>query len=245
MSGIDFQVVDQKIYCLDEKISFEDARKRADEKRQGSFGLISSILSRPDTGDIELSYSEKRYEPFWYVLCTTHLEYNRQRNIEFEVEEVVMSITVNDVKHDTPRGAKKISISGVEYCVEDLRKEIFLDADSGKEENGCRKYVDYGKHEIQQTEEIMTGENIVVPAKVKASYIIRNYLSQMLKPVKADDILTEQIRIEKLYLFFRPIYAFEYNWKSKGKYATLEVDGLTLEVKSGGKAVKQKLKEAI
>ena len=245
MSGIDFQVIDQKIYALDDQISFEEAQKRAGDRSQGAFGMISKFLSRPEGGDITLVYSEKRYEPFWYVLCTTHLEYNRMREIGFEVDDVVRSVTINGVAHGTPRGSKKMAIEGVEYCVEDLKKEIFLDADSGKGEKGFQKYVGFKKHEIRETEELSAGETIIVPAKVKASYLVRNFLSQMLKPVKADDILAEQIRIEKLYLFFRPIYAFEYQWKSKGKYAILEIDGLTLDVKSGGKAIKLKLKEAI
>ena len=245
MSGPDFQVVEHKIFALEDQISFDEAEQRAGERKQGAFGVISKFLSKPSGGDIELTYSEKRYEPFWHVLCTTHLEYNRERKIEFEVEAAVRSITIDGVKHETQRGAKKIGIDGVEYCVEDLRKEIFLDAVSGGEDKNLRKFVEFKKRELMLTEELSAGDNIVVPVKVKASFIIRNFLSEMLKPVKADDILAEQIRIEKLHLYFRPIYAFEFQWKSKGKYATLEVDGLTLEIKSGGKAVKQKLKEAI
>jgi len=238
MSGMDFQVVEQKIYALDDQITLEEAGKRASDRKSGAFGVISKFLSRPDAG-------EKRYEPFWHVLCTTHLEYNRTRSIEFEVDEVVKSITISGVVHETPRGGKKMKVDGLEYCTEDLRKEILLDANSGKEEKDYGKYVGFRKREIAETEELMAGENIVVPAKVKASFLVRNYLSEMLKPVKADDILVERIRIEKLHLFFRPVYAFEFHWKTKDKYATLEIDGLTLEVKSGGKAIKQKLKEAI
>jgi len=245
MSGLDFQVVEQKIFVLEDQITADDAKKKAEDKKRDGFGVISKFFSRPNADEIQLVYSEKRYEPFWYVLCTTHIEYNRSRRIEFEVAEVVRNITINEVKHDTPRGSKKMSIEGVEYCVEDLRKEIFLDANTGKEEKEFRKYVDFKRRDIPQTEELMSGDNIVVPVKVKASFIIRNYLTEMLKPVKADDILVEQIRIEKIHLFFRPVYAFEHHWKTKDKYATIEVDGLTQDVRFGGKAIKQKLKEAI
>ncbi|HID19409.1 MAG TPA: hypothetical protein EYP28_00485 [Methanophagales archaeon] len=245
MSVQDFQVIEEKIFAQDEQISFDDARKKADDKRLSAFSLISKIFSRPDANEIVLSYSEKRYEPFWYLLCNTHLEYNRSRVIEFEIDNVVRHITIYNVRQDKPRDSTKISIDGSEYCVEDLRNEIFWNANTGERRKDFKKYIGFSKHEMKEIEELMVGGTIVVPAKVKASIIIRNFLAEILNPVKADEMLVEDIRIEKLYLLFRPVYAFEYHWQSKGKYATLEVDGLTREVKSGGKAIKQKLKESI
>ena len=240
-----FQVIEQKIFAQDERISYEDARKRADDKKLSAFSIITKIFSRPDVNEIFLSYSEKRYEPFWYVLCETHLEYTRSRIIEFEVDNVVKHITINGVRQDKPNDSTKLSLDGIEYCVEDLRNEIFWDANTGEKRKEFKKYISFSKHELNEIEELMTGDTIVVPAKVKASIIIRNFLSEMLTPVNADEMLVEEIRIEKLYLLFRPVYAFEYHWRSKGKYATLEVDGLTREIKPGGKAIKQKLKESI
>jgi hypothetical protein len=63
-----FQVIEQKICAHDEQISYEDARKRADDKRLTSFSIFSKIFSRPDVNEIVLSYSEKRCEPFWYLV---------------------------------------------------------------------------------------------------------------------------------------------------------------------------------
>ncbi len=240
-----FQVIEQKIFAHDEQISYEDARKRADDKRLSAFSIFSKIFSRPDVNEIVLSYSEKRYEPFWYVLCDTHLEYIRSRVIEFGVDDVVRHITINGVRMDKPNDLTTLSLDGIEYCIEDLRNELFWNANTGEKKKEFKKYIGFRKHELKEIEELIVGDTIVVPAKVKASIIIRNFLSEMLTPVKADELLVERIQIEKLYLLFRPIYAFEYHWQSKGKYATLEVDGLTGEIKPGGKAIKQMLKESL
>jgi hypothetical protein len=42
-----------------------------------------------------------------------------------------------------------------------------------------------------------------------------------------------------------PIYAFEYLWQAKDKRATVEVDGLTSEFKSTGKAFGSQLKRVL
>ncbi|RCV64312.1 hypothetical protein C5S53_09350 [Methanophagales archaeon] len=68
MTVPNFQVIEQKIFAQDEQISYDDARKRADDKRLSAFGIFTKILSRPDVNEFVLSYSEKRYEPFWYLV---------------------------------------------------------------------------------------------------------------------------------------------------------------------------------
>ena len=77
-----FQVIEQKIFAHDEQISYEDARKRADDKRLSAFSIFSKIFSRPDVNEIVLSYSEKRYEPFWYLVYSrwwTRIKANYKR----------------------------------------------------------------------------------------------------------------------------------------------------------------------
>jgi len=53
--------------------------------------------------------------------------------------------------------------------------------------------------------------------------------------VQAQKIHEERVNVETLDINFRPVYAFEYEWATKGKRVVLEFDGLTGEVHSGGK----------
>ncbi|NYT06628.1 MAG: hypothetical protein GKC04_09755, partial [Methanomicrobiales archaeon] len=91
--------------------------------------------------------------------------------------------------------------------------------------------------------ELGDGDVIVVPAKVKASSLTRSIVAEMLHPVEADSITVEEIRVQALHLYFRPVYAFEYAWPSKQKTAVLELDAATREVRHGGVTLRQKMQE--
>jgi hypothetical protein len=239
---MDFKVVDQRLYALDDALGHDKAAAKAEELKGKAFGALNSLFLMGKKEDITVAYIERRYEPFWHILYRTHMEYNRSKDYSLPLEHDVKRISLSGKDYEI--SGNKLSLSGVEYCTSDLSKEVFIDAVSGKD---CRreKHVTCPKSEIKQTEELMTGENIVVPAKVKASYLIRTALSEMLKPVSAEEITVEDIRIEKLHLYFTPIYAFEYQWASKNKTATIEFDAVTSEFKSGGITFKQKMTEMI
>jgi len=238
---VDFEVQDQRIFALDDRLGVEHSKRKADDLKVKAFGLVSNLLLGAKKEDIDVTYVERRYEPFWHIVCSTHVEYDRHRQYKIDVDRVVRSVTVDGVEHEVK---DMLYLDGLEHCVEDERKEIYINADSGSEAD-FSKHVNSGKREIKETEEIMTGDDIVVPAKVKASYLTRNILSEMLKPIKAHDVTSERIRMEKLHLYFRPVWAFEYVWRTKNKSATLEFDAVTLDYKPGGKTLRQKVREMI
>jgi hypothetical protein len=239
---VELEVVDQRIYALDDRLTPEGAKAKAEDSKTKAFGLVSGFLMGARKGDIELTYVERRYEPFWHILCTTHIEYNRARDYEIPLDVVVREVVVDGRSYDASGG--RLRLRGVENCSEDIRKEVYMDAVSGHP-GSFQRYVESGKREIKETEELMSGDDVVVPAKVKASYITRSLIAEMLKPVKADDVTEERIRVEKLHLYFRPVYAFEYRWPAKDKTASYEVDAVTLGGSSGGKPIRQKMRELI
>ncbi len=236
-----FKVLDEGIYAIEDRLTLAQSNAKAQELRKKAFGMVSSILFGAKPEDIEVTYVELRYEPFWHIVCGTHIEYNRAKTYKIEVDDTVKSVTVDGVSHDTDG---TLVLEGMEHCVEELRKEEYIDASTGKQE-GFGRYAGMPSRKIDETEELMEGETIVVPAKVKASYLTRKILSEMIKPVKADEVITEEITVEKLHLYFRPVYVFEYLWRTKGKTASIELDGSTLEYKGGGKPLKQKMAEFI
>ncbi len=235
-------MVDQRIYALEDALGHDNAAAKAEELKGKAFGALNQLFLMGKKDDITVAYIEKRYEPFWHIIYRTHLEYNRTKDYSLPLEPDVRRIAIGGRDYESASG--KFILSGVEYCSSDLSKEVFIDAVSGKD---CRreKHVTHPKAEIKQTEELMVDATIVVPAKVKASYLTRNALSEMLKPVSAEEITLEDIRIEKLHLYFTPVYAFEYVWASKNKTAVIEYDAVTSEFKSGGVAFRQKMKEMI
>ena len=51
--------------------------------------------------------------------------------------------------------------------------------------------------------------------------------------------------MEALDINFRPVYALEYEWVTKGKRVVLEFDGLTGEVHTGGKKLSDHIKGVV
>ena len=85
----------------------------------------------------------------------------------------------------------------------------------------------------------------MVPPQVRASFVVRQVLGGMLKPIQADALLEERVEVEKIDLYYRPIYAFEYLWQSKDRKAVGEFDGLTGELHTGGKTIRQQISSVL
>lgn len=221
--------------------SFEEMKELAWNKKIAAFGGIKNLLSRPKAEDINIIHAEKQYKPFWHAVCSSNFEY--KRNTEFSVkisDPAVQKVIICNEEKDVDK-ERNVKLHGIEHCLESNTKEIFVDAYTENEEDLSR-YLSMETREISQTEELNTGDNIVIPVKVKASYLVRKLLSDMMKPIDADEILDETMKIESLDLYFRPIYAFEFSWLPKNKQNVLEFDGITGEFYSG-KVLREKMAE--
>lgn len=221
--------------------TFEEMKELAWNKKTTAFGGLKNLLSRPKPEDITITHSEKQYKPFWHAVCSTHFEYKRNREFTVKISDpIVQKVTIfGEEKTIDPQ--RNITLSRIEHCLESNTKELFVDACTEKEEDFSR-YISMSTRELAQTEELNEGDTIVLPVKVKAAYIVRKMLTEMLKPIDADEILDETVSIDTLDLYFRPVYAFEYNWVPKNKQNVLEFDGITGEFYSG-KVLKEKMTE--
>ena len=54
-----------------------------------------------------------------------------------------------------------------------------------------------------------------------------------MKPLKAIEIITQSLKIEKLNLCFRPVYVYEYTWEAKNQHVVFEIDAITGKVSEG------------
>ena len=82
-------------------------------------------------------------------------------------------------------------------------------------------------------------DTIVVPPEQRASFVVRQLLAEMLKPVQADRILEESLTLETIDLCYRPICAFEFHWRSKDKRGVVEIDAATGAFRQGGSFLPQ------
>ena len=235
---MDIRVADEQAYVLSEKLNWEQVKEKAWDRKTTVFGTLSRLFVKGQ--DIEIAYSERRYEPFWHIVCSAHYVYDRNHTWKLRVSgNEVKRLTIRDEEFEVPSDGREVAISGVEHCREDHHRDAIIDATSG-ETRDWAEYLEYDAETIDP-ESFAPEESIVVPPQVRASSMVRQVLSEMLKPVQADVVLEEEVSIQNIDLYYRPIYAFEYHWTSKDKRAVVEFDGLTGEMRHGGKALRQQL----
>ena len=241
---MEITIVEQKVFLLPETISADQARERAWDKKVAAFGSgFSSLFSRPKTEEVEVTYSEKRYEPFWYALCQGHYAYDRTARFVVkaagpEVKSVTVASQDYCLTDDKKHGPQVFFLPGIEHCHEDFSKDACYNALTGERIDGAAM-LKCARQEIAL--ESFAPDGIVVAPETRASFVVRSLLQEMIKPLQADTIIEERVVIERVELYYRPLYAFEYRWIPKDRSAVAEFDGLTGQMRTGGKTLRQQV----
>jgi hypothetical protein len=235
---MEIAISDQKVFLFKDQITPHYAEVKAWEKKMIAFDTFSkfgSLLSHPKDADFELLYSEHRYQPFWHVTASARYVYDRDARYKVSTHgPEVKSVTCLKELYNTDNGYMEIQV--VEHCVQEDDNEVFIDGVTGKSQADLIGYMTFSPEKVQEEINKMVPENsILVPSQMKASAIIRDIVSKMIKAIQADKIDEELINIPVVDLYYRPVYAFQYLWKPKGKEAIVEVDALTGTVKSGSR----------
>lgn len=234
MVELQFNVLKQNIHAFEDRYSQIEcegiAMGKKDRAMGGIFSGIKKLVSSQD--NVRLTNSEKRYEPFWHIAGHSVLEYKRMTEYFFETKPEVKDVKINGVVQEIKGDSKRCFIAGEDHCFEQFEKEMMVDANTG-EVVDFQKYLQFPSRTIKQTEELMTEKVVVIPAKVKATFLVRQLLKELIKPIHADKVIQEKVKIDHLTLYFRPIYAFEFIDTKTGKNTILDVDALTGEVKKG------------
>ena len=240
MVELEFNVEKQNIQAFDDVYSRIECEGIAIGRKDKGFGILSKFKKLVNKDDnVKLANFEKRYEPFWYLVGKSNLEYKRRTEYGFSVKPEVKHVKIENRVYDIGDSSSYCALVGEDHCLENFEKEMFVDANTGTNLE-FKKYLEFKSRKISQTEELMKDKTVVIPAKVKASFLVRQLIKDLIKPFEADKVIKEEVVITKLVLYFRPIYSFEFIDSKNGKKYTLDVDALTGEVKKGsiiGKAL--------
>jgi len=230
---MDIQLTEQHIYRLDDRLTPEEIRQRAMDRRTGAFGGgLGSILQRPKADDIELVDSQRRLEPFWHVGCTALYVYDRSHDYTVPASGAqVQAVTVHGDTHQVSPGGSFV-IPALEHSREEYRQAIFLDGVTGAPVADAATIIAGTRHEVSDLDALASEADIVVPPEQRASFVVRQLLTGMLKPVQADSITEESMTFEQIDLYFRPWWAFEFHWKVKDKRGVVELDAVTGDMRN-------------
>jgi hypothetical protein len=235
---MEIAISDQQVFLFKDQITPHYAEVKAWEKKMVAFDTFSkfgNLLSHPKDADFELLYSEHRYQPFWHVSANARYVYDRDARYKVSTHGAeVKSVTCLKEHYSADNGYMEIPV--IEHCIEEEDSEVFIDGITGKNQVELTGYMTFAPEKVKEEFNKMVPQNsILVPPQMRASAIIRDIVSKMIKAIQADKINEELINVPMVDLYYRPVYAFQYLWKAKGKEAIVEVDALTGTVKSGSR----------
>jgi hypothetical protein len=130
----------------------------------------------------------------------------------------------------------------MEHCIQEEADEAFVDGVTGKSSPELTHYLTLSPKEVTgDLETLVPKESILVPPQARVSAIMRDALAKMIKGIQADKILEESVEVKCVDLYYHPIYAFKYHWRTKNKDVIIEVDGMTGATASGNRTFSEYL----
>ena len=244
---MDVTIAEQKAFVFNEQLTDQSARERAIEKKIDAFGTMAKFLQRPKTEEIQLTYSEKRFEPFWFISAKATYIYERMQRYRIPITDPAVKhvlVGSDDYAPHKDRDSTVVMVQALERCEDVSDKTIYLDGVSGDKKD-FSAYLKFPSSDIADLRAFAPEKAIVVPPQVRIAQVVRELIQSMMKAVQADTIQQEKVEISQVALYFHPIYAFEYHWTTKDKKQIVEFDGLTGAMRTEGKTLHQSIKKVI
>jgi len=228
--GCSLNIEEKNILAFFPKISISEAAKKAEENKHRCLSFFSRIIYRPKDDEIKLSGSTAHYLPFWQIEFAANVEYIREKPLKLDLDKTVNEVKIGDQYFKVKDGSLKLKID--EKCSADQQQTSFIDAISG-DSIDPGELLSSGHKRLNSISELINNDIEVIPPRIRASIPVRNMIHSLMQPLKAIEILSQTLNIQKLNLCFRPVYTFEYLWESRKQSVSFCIDGVTGRVYEG------------
>jgi hypothetical protein len=231
---VEVTLAPERLFALEERLTVEDIQQRAMDKRTQAFGGgLGSLLQRPKTEEIVLINRQRRLEPFWHVAGRAVYIYDRNRDYTIPASASdVQAITIHDSRYEGD-AARSFRVPVREHCRAEFVGESFTDGMTGGPVADAAALMSGPRSEVTDPATLSADGTIALPPEHRSSYVVRQLMTEIMKPVQADQMLEESVTLEATDLLYRPIWAFEFDWQGKGKTGVVEVDPVTGGTKQG------------
>ncbi|MEA2622029.1 MAG: hypothetical protein QOH61_939 [Chloroflexota bacterium] len=230
---MDIQLAAERILVLEERVTFDDIRQRAMDRRTSAFGGgLGSFLQRPKPEEVTLTQTQRRLEPMWHVRASARYVYERTREYSVVASAPeVREVEVNGQTYPVLPGGRTFKLPIREGCVEELKGEHYTDGVTGNNVADGPQVVAGSSSEVSDPSQLSADGTMLIPPEHRASFVIRKLIGEMMKPVQADAVSEEALALERTDLYYRPVYAFEFLWTPRGKSGVVEIDAVTGQVR--------------
>lgn len=239
---MDITIDEEKILELVAPFTEETILERALAKRVDAFGQVAKFLQRPKPDEIKIAETQKRYEPFWYGSARAVYKYDRRHRYEVPVAPEVHAVTIYEKEHAVEKRA--FQLEAMEHCQEELAQELMLEPQHGHERD-FRKYLSFTPRQVENLETLRTHDTLVVLPEVRSSFLVGKLTQALMKTIQADKIYEQRIQVDKVILYLRPVYAFEFVWESRDKRQVVEFDALTGELRAEAGQIKRQITDVL
>lgn len=248
----------KKIYVFDTVYGLNAAIEQANKKKLSAFGMVAkfNLLNKPKDETVHSGRHELRYEPFWYIDSARKIDYTLSLERKFDIDdEFATIISIDDKEYAILSESKKHFVSdekrfcnlNVKYnCHRDIAYKTYIDAlNRNIKQDFFEKIFKNSNYTYKEVNNLTDIENIVAP-KFSASSVLEEMKNVLLREkIISHEILSDEVLVEKLYLFYRPVYAFEFIWSHENRVGIIEIDGLNGEVSEKGEWFKDKINKVV
>lgn len=232
-----------KVFVFDQVYPLSAAAEQAKQKKLNAFGLHRfNPFNHPKENTVLQTKHELRYEPFWYVAACREVDFLREINYQLEIgNPYAHRVLLNGSEYAVTASGKKrsISIEATEYC---HRKIDYVDHLDGlnREIRKSRLENYVANYKCEEQAELRLPEAVALQLRAPT---LRQEVDRILsgEVINAHEVQRDVSTLEKTYLYWRPVFAFEFVWTTEDKVGVIEVDGLTGEVSENGQWFKDKI----
>ena len=248
----------KKVYIFEPVYDISAATEQANKKKLDAFGMMAkfNILNKPKDEVVHAARSELRYEPFWFIDSNRKVDYKLLLERKLEVDdEYANSILIDGKTYEIFEDSKKSFVSNdkrystlnVQYnCNREIKYKTYIDGlgRNIKSEN-YEKLFKNSNYKFKEVEDLTNIDNIINPTFSFSSAIEEMKNSLLREKIISHEILTDDAIVDKIYLYFRPVYAFEFIWSNENKVGIIEIDGLNGEISEKGVWLKDRVSKVM
>lgn len=248
----------KKVYIFEPVYDISAATEQANKKKLDAFGMMAkfNILNKPKDEAVHAARSELRYEPFWFIDSNRKIDYKLLLERKLDVDdEYATSILIDGKNYEIFEDSKKSFVSNdkrystlnVQYnCNREIKYKTYIDGlgRNIKSEN-YEKLFKNSNYKFKEVEDLTNIDNIINPTFSFSSAIEEMKNSLLREKIISHEILTDDAIVDKIYLYFRPVYAFEFIWSNENKVGIIEIDGLNGEISEKGVWLKERVSKVM